>query len=844
MLRPKPLIKYFSILFLCLSSALGLILYLFFVRERESQLLITKTNEESHVKVQEILIAKDFKSIFSDLIFISKMTELKLNNFSNEQLFSLLKQEYLEFSKRKKIYDQIRFLDESGMEIIRVNFNKDRPFVVPENQLQSKGDRYYFTDAIALSKEQISISPFDLNVENGKIEQPLKPTIRFATPVFNRNGEKKGIAISNYLGDRLLAGLTETNLTSLGEIMLLNSEGYWLKGPNPEDEWGFMFPEKQDRTFANAFPEVWQKIENSNFGQFQSDRGLFTFSTVYPLLGQTYSQSEDLQLGQNPKSYYWKIVSYVPPEILNASSQRLAREMLRLYGALLILTGIVSAGTAQIIVQRQQALADLKQSQEFLRQAAYVKDKLKSYVCSQIRNSLELSQILATSIEQIRQLLHIDRCTFSWYRPDGDPSLFDVVRESKTERAESLLGVYPATVLGVLGKKLLDLETIEVDDVEKIGDPAAKKFLQSHGFSSILILPIQTRSGQLGILTCGHCGGARPWNDEELELLAGVSEQLAVALNQAELYQESHAYAVEAQTKAQQLQATLEELQATQTQLIQTEKMSSLGQMVAGIAHEINNPVSFIYGNLAHADEYVKQLFQLIELYREHYPHPVAEIEDYSEEIEWEFLKEDLPKLCSSLKVGANRIKSIVLSLRNFSRLDEAQMKSVDLHEGIDSTLLILQNRLSNDRGINLVKQYGEIPKVECYASQVNQVFINIINNAIDALESYNASLSTNGRGAMAIVISTERIHPDFVTITIADNGPGISNEVKQRIFDPFFTTKPIGKGTGLGLSISYEIIVQKHKGSIECISEPGKGTKFIINLPLRPEPKLTVASR
>jgi signal transduction histidine kinase len=420
----------------------------------------------------------------------------------------------------------------------------------------------------------------------------------------------------------------------------------------------------------------------------------------------------------------------------------------------------------------------------------------------------------------------------------------DVIQEAKAETIDSVLGLYPLTSLGALGEKLLSLETIQVDDVECLSDPVMKDLLKSLGFMSILMLPIQTRSQKLGVLTCGHCRQARPWSEDDVELVTGVVEQLAIALNQGELYQESRVNASIAQAQAEQIQGTLEKLQATQTQLIQTEKMSSLGQMVAGIAHEINNPVSFIFGNLTYADEYTEQLLELLELYQEHYPDPDPDIQDYADEIDLDYLKQDLPKLLASMKVGANRIRDIVLSLRIFSRLDEAEMKSVNLHEGLDSALLLLQNRLNNPEGdrppINLVKNYGTIPEVECYASQVNQVFMNIINNAIDALQAnFQRFANSDEAPSMTMSISTKQINPDWVSVTIADNGVGMSNQVKQRIFDPFFTTKPVGQGTGLGLSIAYDIIVQKHGGSIDCISEPGKGTEFIIKLPVHPRPSL-----
>ncbi|MEG4915725.1 PAS domain S-box protein [Microcoleus sp. B7-D4] len=297
----------------------------------------------------------------------------------------------------------------------------------------------------------------------------------------------------------------------------------------------------------------------------------------------------------------------------------------------------------------------------------------------------------------------------------------------------------------------------------------------------------------------------------------------------------------EAQSREQaaQLAATLEQLKATNSQLVQSEKMSSLGLLLAGVAHEINNPVSFIYGNLAHLTNYTQDLFHHLELYQQHYPNPVAEIQQAREKNDLDFLAEDLPKILSSMSVGVERICQIVQSLRNFSRHDDSQMKPVNLHEGIDSTLLILNHRLKGSGEkppIQIVKQYGELPTVECFAGPINQVFMNILSNAIDALEDANSRQNCQEmlETPSQIRIGTEVVG-NFVEIKIADNGPGIPEQVKQQIFDTFFTTKPIGKGTGMGLSISYQIIVERHKGELNCTSELGKGTEFTIRIPIAP---------
>lgn len=474
------------------------------------------------------------------------------------------------------------------------------------------------------------------------------------------------------------------------------------------------------------------------------------------------------------------------------------------------------------------------------------RDNFFRQLTKEIRTSLDLDSILTTAVADIRRLLDVDHCYYLWCWNQTATLNIMVSHEANREgKQPGLLNQGELEKIKLLANALQSLAPINVNDQvlnvaptnTKADDQTAlMAWLEHVGFNAMLMMPLQTHSDHLGAILCTQEQGHYFLANEDQELIQGVIDQLAIAIDQAELFAQARATALAAQTQADQLQHTIKELKQTQMQLIQTEKMSSLGQMVAGIAHEINNPVNFISGNLTHTSNYIKDLLTLIQSYQDYVAEPPDHIVELTEDIELDYLIEDLPKMLHSMQVGADRIQEIVLSLRNFSRLDESEMKPADIHEGIDNTLLILHNRIKakgNKVEVTIKKDYADLPKVHCYPGQLNQVMMNLIANALDAFPEDHPEPT--------IKISTELVdHPNrpetkSIYISIQDNGSGMEQTTINRIFDPFFTTKPVGKGTGLGLSISYQIIVEKHKGTIQCFAELGQGTEFLITIPYHP---------
>jgi light-regulated signal transduction histidine kinase (bacteriophytochrome) len=547
----------------------------------------------------------------------------------------------------------------------------------------------------------------------------------------------------------------------------------------------------------------------------------------------------------------------------------MAIQQLLMYSQVRVMYSKVQTLNANLERQVEQRTAELQKS---LQLASVLKR-----ITDQIRSTLKFENILQTIVKEVRQILKADRIVIYQLLNNLDG---EVIFEDVGESWNSVLGV--KAPLGCFPDEYARLyyrgRIRAVNNVSGVDmSPCHREFLEGLQVRANLTVPINMGEKLWGLLIAHQCDAPRDWQDDEIDLLQQLADQAAVAIGQAKLYEASCAAETKAKSQANRAEEALFELKQAQTQLIQSEKMSGLGQLVAGVAHEINNPVNFIYGNLSHAISYTQDILKLLQIYQAQYPDKNAEVDNFAQQMDLDFVADDLPKLMSSMQVGAERIRSIVLSLRSFSRLDESEMKAVNIHEGIENTLVILEHRLKpkfDFPGIQVIKEYGDLPLVECYAGQINQVFMNVLSNAIDALmddiakvgewENYrvgewetvklgeletvkvkdteNFSLSTHAFISPAssyspcIHISTVLLpNKSDIVIIISDNGVGMNEDVKKRIFDPFFTTKPVGKGTGLGLAISYQIIVDKHGGILRCTSEPGKGTEFWLQIPVRP---------
>ncbi|HBB32942.1 MAG TPA: histidine kinase [Cyanobacteria bacterium UBA8803] len=476
-----------------------------------------------------------------------------------------------------------------------------------------------------------------------------------------------------------------------------------------------------------------------------------------------------------------------------------------------------------------------------------IREQLVNQIADRTRQSFDLDTILSEAIPHLWSALEVDRCLVHLVEDRNHLEQLDI--PSEREMAECRATIFrrnhlyevcrqpfrpsiddfdpngPITQSVMKHPQLIVIPDITQD--ERIGKDNQE--YQKAQIKSSLVVPVQANGTLHAILYLNQCDRIRYWSKHDRELAGAVADHLAISLQQAYLYTRTQQQAAHSALQAQKLSEMLAQLRQTQAQLIQSEKMSSLGRMIAGVTHEINNPITFIYGNIPYLESYVKDLICLVEIYQSEYPTPSAEVEKIAEEVQLEFLVRDLPKILQSMKSGAERIHEIVQVLQRFARHNEASLKRIDINATLENTLLILHNQLVHT--IQVERQYDNLPPIECYPQSINQTFLSILTNAIEAL---NRSPEPNKTLTLCTKWIPERGDEGRVQIAIADNGPGINLEIQSCIFDPFFTTKEVGEGRGLGLTIAYQTVVNQHKGHLEVKSQPGRGAEFVLELPVQ----------
>lgn len=829
----------FLYLFIPFALVLSAISYNYYHREMEAVRKITSANEMHQVALERTLIFREVHPIVTDLRVLTTQSAF-LQTISEESvaLWQALKNDYVAFLDNKKIYDQIRFIDLDGMERIRVNYNDGDPYAVPDQELQNKKNRYYFTNSIRLSIGEVYVSPLDLNIEHGEVERPIKPMIRFATPVYDQRGNKRGILILNYLARKMLNNFETAHRDAGGAMMLLNPAGYWLHSPDPREQWGFMFPEMKEVSFAARYPQAWKVISRQDGGQFMSEAGLFTFATVYPLL-EGWKSSQILMDGTLAKpvdyrAYHWKVVSLLPVAALAGEEEGLAGNVVSVFAALLLIGGALlwlfsltsflrhkveegrissaiheEAIDGIIACDQQGVIFEVNPSARRLLKAARADLIGKRFV--------DLIKLEADSLEEASKSNIVEgEATF----PDGSTANLEMsvsrlyypginghtcfirdITERKTYEAE---------------RKKLYLAIEHASEAIILFDHAgrieyANPILSDYsGYSQEELLCMDIHSSIFGeqdrdsfsqiVETVKH---RQAWQGSVLSWRKD-GDSFPANLVISAVFDDSG--------RVGHLVAVLEDLSKWKTleeQFRQAQKMEAIGELVGGIAHDFNNVLASVTGGLFLLKGKVAEK-----------PEALADIE----------LIENL----------SFRAADMVHGLLGFARKGKERFAIFDLNPFFKEAVKLCELNLKQQVFLRYDFPKDSLP-VRGDLTQIQQMLVNLSNNALHAMEtSENATLALELSRYKADKSFADRhgvvLHAGYARLTVEDNGEGIAEENIAHIFEPFFTTKDASRGTGLGLAMVAGA-VRDHHGVIEVDSKPGRGTRIDVYFPLATEP-------
>jgi len=814
-----------------------------------------------NVRLAQITLTNVLQDIVSDIKYLQEHNQARNGYINTPRARKILEEDFLSFSKNKKIYDQIRYLNLEGKEIVRVNYNNGQPVVVKEKDLQKKDNRYYVAKTIALDKDEIYWSPFDLNIENNQIEKPYKPTIRIGTLVYNHYGRRSGVLILNFDGEKLISEFKRATANIANHIMLVNESGYWLINPSSQDEWGFMFP--HGKTFADEYPMIWEQVLlNQKLTQRYIDKNLLTYVTIFSNTFGNLSTDPDNKgtddLSQD--TYFWKIIAFAPPEFLNPSRYEFIKRNAFLYGFILLVLIISALLLARLQINNQKAEAqseyergfrNILESMELI--AITLNRRASILFCNQ--SFIKLSgfskqEILHANwfesfVEEKERPMRLEKFKQSFDSGiSGGQGEGDIVLKDGSKRLigwRSTLSYdsndipVSITYIGtdITEQRYIENElrkasqaieqspnTIMITDTQGHIVYTNPKFTELTGYSKEEVMGKNPRFLQSGEKTSEDY--AQLWNT-----LKNGNEWTGEFHNKkknGERYWESarissikdndgnmiYFLAVKEDiTEKKQLEA---EVQLRNKEIAENEVLAGVGEMATMIAHDLRNPLSSI-----------KMGMQILQKQTADSTINSSQTRSTKEE-----QNEEERELIHIGLEQVHYMESILSDLMSFSRPEQLNPEWLSIEKSLDASLITIRKQL-DDYNIEIDTNYQTgLPTIYADKVKLRQVFSNLILNAVQATEH---SLADKAVVSISVILELTTIGPQL-EIQIADNGVGINKEIQDKLFEPFFTTR--AKGTGLGLAIVKRIIEQ-HSGSIELKSEPEQGTTVTINLPITP---------